>query len=91
MPGLPTPSLTAKAELIDIVLMHVNGTAPGFEALCRQYTGTYIPCQYRSLGELRYGLRSIETNAPQRRGGRVLRPPVLQDRFPGERVADDGL
>jgi hypothetical protein len=44
--------------------MHVNGTVPGFEALCRQYTGTYSPCQYRSLGELRYVLRSIERYAP---------------------------
>ena len=44
--------------------MHVNGTVPGFEAMCRQYTGTYSPCQYRSLEELRYVLRSIERYAP---------------------------
>jgi hypothetical protein len=64
VPGLPTASLSAKAEFIDIVIMHVDGTVPGFEAVCRQYTGTYIPCQYRSLGELRYVLRSIERYAP---------------------------
>ena len=48
---------------IDIVIPHVNGSAPGYEDLCRLHTGEFIPCHLRALGELRYVLRSIETYA----------------------------
>lgn len=49
---------------IDIVVRHVDGSVPGFAERCREYTGDYVPCQYRDLGELRYVLRSISENAP---------------------------
>ena len=47
---------------IDIVIPHVDGAAPGYEELCRRHTSEFVPCQLRDLGELRYVLRSIETN-----------------------------
>lgn len=49
---------------IDIVITHVDGSAPGYEALCRKYAVEYVPSHVRDLGELRYVLRSIEKHAP---------------------------
>ncbi len=49
---------------IDIVLPFVDGAAPGYEELSRCHTGEFVPCQLRSLGELRFTLRSIATHAP---------------------------
>jgi hypothetical protein len=51
-------------EPIDIVIPHVDGSAPGYEELVRRHTGEFVPCQLRDLGELRHVLRSIEANAP---------------------------
>ena len=48
---------------VDIVLPHVDGSAPGYEALCRRHTGEFVPCQVRDLGELRFVLRSISRYA----------------------------
>lgn len=50
---------------VDIVLPHVDGRAPGYEALCRHHTGDFVPCQIRDLGELRFVLRSISRYAPR--------------------------
>ena len=49
---------------IDIVIPHVDGSAPGYQALCRERTGSWVPCHVRDLGELRYVLRSMERFAP---------------------------
>lgn len=49
---------------IDVVIPHVDGRAPGYEALCRAHTGHFVPCQVRDLGELRYVLRSLDRFAP---------------------------
>ncbi|HTR87614.1 MAG TPA: hypothetical protein VMI56_24240 [Reyranella sp.] len=48
---------------IDIVIPHVDGSAPGYEALARQYTGEFVPCQLRDLGEFQFVLRSIDKYA----------------------------
>jgi hypothetical protein len=61
--SLPDRSAPAP-ETIDIVIPHVDGSAPGYEALCRQHTGDFVPCHLRDLGELRFVLRSIEKYAP---------------------------
>ena len=51
-------------QRIDVVIPHVDGNAPGFEAQCRLHTGEFTPCHFRDLGELRFVLRSIEKFAP---------------------------
>ena len=50
--------------MIDIVIPHVDGAAPGYEALSRRYTGDWVPCQVRELGTLRFVMRSIGVNLP---------------------------
>lgn len=50
---------------IDVVIPHVDGRAPGYEALCLRHTGDFVPCQVRDLGELRFVLRSIARYAAQ--------------------------
>lgn len=50
--------------MIDIVIPHVDGSAPGYEALCLQHGVPWVPCQVRELGLLRFVLRSIEAHAP---------------------------
>ena len=50
-------------QRVDIVIPHVDGDVRGYEALCRQITGAFVPCQLRDLGELRFVLRSIEKHA----------------------------
>jgi len=67
--GTPERTLgTAVANMpgfvIDIVIPHVDGSAPGYEALCREHGVDWIPCQVRELGLLRFVLRSIEASAP---------------------------
>ena len=49
---------------MDIVIPHVDGSAPGYEALCREHDVDWVPCQVRELGLLRFVLRSIEACAP---------------------------
>jgi hypothetical protein len=41
----------------------VDGGVPGYEALAREYTGEFEPCQLRDLGELRFVLRSVDKHA----------------------------
>lgn len=60
----PLPPHSPRPGPIDIVVPHVDGSAPGYEALARQWTGEFVPCQLRDLGELRYVLRSLERHAP---------------------------
>ena len=60
----PLPPHTARPGPIDIVIPHVDSSAPGYEALARQWTGEFVPCQLRDLGELRWVLRSLERYAP---------------------------
>ncbi len=64
---------------IDIVIPHVDGAAPGYEASARQWTGEFVPCQLRDLGELRYVLRSLERHAPW---GRVVLVVQSADHLP---------
>lgn len=53
---------------VDIVLMYIDGSAPGFIESYRNTVGIDpSPCHVRTLGELRYTLRSIETSVPWRR------------------------
>lgn len=54
----------APSSMIDIVIPHVDGAAPGYEALCLQHTGEFVPSHVRELGLLRFVLRSIEVNVP---------------------------
>lgn len=49
---------------IDIAVTFVDNTVPGFVEACKAHTGSCPPCQYRTLGELKYTLRSIAKNAP---------------------------
>jgi hypothetical protein len=49
---------------VDVVLLYVDGRAPGYRALHEALGLPFRPCHVRSLGELRYALRSIETHAP---------------------------
>jgi hypothetical protein len=44
---------------VDIVIPFVDGAVPGYEAYAIKYTNEYVPCHVRTLGELRYTLRSI--------------------------------
>lgn len=45
---------------LDIVIPHVDGSAPGYEELCRRHTGDFVPCHVRDLGELRHVLRALD-------------------------------
>ena len=49
---------------IEIVIPHVDGAAPGYEAAFRAHAGDWVPSHVRDLGELRYVLRSLERYAP---------------------------
>jgi hypothetical protein len=66
---------------IDVVIPHVDGSAPGYAGACREHTGHWAPCQVRALGELRFVLRSLERHVPW------VRKPVIvvqgADHVPG--------
>ena len=49
---------------IDVVLLYVDGAAPGYRELHERHAGPVRPCQVRTLGEVRFALRSIELFAP---------------------------
>ncbi len=54
----------AARDPVDIVLTYVDGAAPGFQDQYRQIVGREAtPCHVRSLGEVRYALRSIHQHA----------------------------
>lgn len=53
------------AETIDVLLTYVDGSAPGFtEAYTASLGHPPSPCHVRTLGELRYVLRSIHQHVP---------------------------
>ena len=86
---------------VDIVLTYVDGSAPGFEEEYRAVVGQAPPpCHVRSLGKLRYALRSIHEHAPWVRNtllivndlghlppwlnGEAVRPVCLDEFMPEE-------
>lgn len=53
----------SQPSTVDIVLLFVDANAPGFLDEHQRYLGTPSACHFRTLGELRYVLRSIERYA----------------------------
>lgn len=52
-------------DSVDVVVTYVDGSAPGFAEKYRSVVGhAPVPCQVRTLGELRYVLRSIHRYVP---------------------------
>lgn len=49
--------------MIDVVLTYVDGSAAGYRELHERHAGPLVPCQTRTLGELRYALRSLDLYA----------------------------
>ena len=61
----PAAAAMQTADLpIDIVVPFVDGNAAGYAAAHEELVGPRVPCQLRTLGELRYVLRSIAAHAP---------------------------